>query len=182
MCKKVAIALLFLSMITGVAQARDLFKLYGDAPMGSKFRPVEAKSPIPFNKEYDQLTQKQRNLYRLHFDGLAKDEIPPFPKYGTKSIYLPIIKGHERIARGGWLRLIAAIDENGKVEEVSVYESPHKEMTELALSVLFHAKFTPATCAGKPCKMDYRFDFELRKRVKQMNSLNSEDIPGSGPA
>ncbi|MFT4635248.1 MAG: hypothetical protein ACI9OI_001040, partial [Chitinophagales bacterium] len=37
-------------------------------------------------------------------------------------------------------------------------------------------------CAGKPCKMDYRFDFKLRKRVKQMNSLNSEDIPGSGPA
>jgi hypothetical protein len=180
MCKKVAMALLLLSIITGVAHARDLYKLYGDAPMGSKFRPVEAKSPIPFNKEYDQLTQEQRNLYRLHFDGLAKDEIPPFPKYGTKSIYLPLIKGHERIARGGWLRLIAAIDENGKVEEVSVYESPHPEMTELANSVLFHAKFAPATCAGKPCKMDYRFDFKLRKRAKQMNTLNGEDIPGIG--
>jgi hypothetical protein len=100
MCKKIAIAILFLSIIIGVAHASGFYKLYGDAPMGSKFRPVEAKSPIPFNKEYEQLTQEQRNLYRLHFDGLAKDEIPPFPKHGTKSIYEPIIKGHERIARG----------------------------------------------------------------------------------
>jgi hypothetical protein len=76
--------------------------------------------------------------------------------------------------------LIAAVGENGRVEEVSVYESPHPEMTELANSVLFHAKFAPATCAGKPCKMDYRFDFKLRKRAKQMNTLNSEDIPGIG--
>lgn len=76
------------------------------------------------------------------------------------------------------MRLIAKIDENGEVEEVSVYETPHEEITELALSVMFHAKFEAATCAGKPCKMEYPFEFKLRKRVKHFNTLNSEDIPG----
>ncbi|MFT6723812.1 MAG: hypothetical protein ACJARN_000665 [Arenicella sp.] len=180
MCKKFALALLFFSMIVGAAHAKKVYKLYGDAPMGSKFRPIEAKSAIPFNKQYDQLTQVQRDVYRLQFDDLSEDEIPPFPKYGTESIYKPLIKGHERISRGGWLRLIAAIDENGKVEEVSVYETPHKEITELALSVMFHAEFEPAMCSGEPCKMDYPFEFKLRKRVKQFNTLNSEDIPGFG--
>jgi hypothetical protein len=180
MFKKIAVGLLFLFVLVGVAQAKQLHKLYGDAPIGSKFRPIEATSPIPFNKEYDQLTQLQRKLYRSQFDHLADDEVPPFPKHGIKSIYKPLIKGHERIGRGGWLRLIATVDENGEVEEVSVYETPHEQMTELALSVMFYAEFEPATCSGKPCKMDYPFEFKLRKRVKQFNSLNSEDIPGIG--
>jgi hypothetical protein len=178
MCKRLLLTLSFLSVIVGVVHAKEVYKLYGDAPMGSNLRPIEVKSPIPFNKEYGQLTELQRNLYRLQFEGLAEGDVPPYPKGGSISIYMPLIKGHERISRGGWLRLIAKVDQTGKVEEVRVYETPHKDMAELAHSVLFHAKFEPASCAGKPCEMDYQFEFKLRKRVKQVNTLNSEDIPG----
>jgi hypothetical protein len=174
------ISILFLSMVINAAvEARTVYKILGKPPLGSNLKPVEAKSPIPFDKEYHQLTEKQRRIYRTQWEGLTEDEIPPFPKRGTRSIYNPIIKGHERISRGGLLRLIAQIDEKGNVSEVAVYDSPHEDITELAIAVMFHTKFKPASCAGEPCKMDFPFEIDLRKRVKQMNTLNAEDIPGN---
>lgn len=178
MFNKIISILFILTIVGGIAEAKSIYKLYGEAPLGRKLKPLEAKAPYPFDKEYHQLSTKQRDMYRAQWEGLAENDTPPFPKGGTKSIYLPLIKGHERIARGGMLRLVAQIDKNGIVQELVVYESPHKEITELATSVMFHATFEPATCAGHPCKMDFPFEFKLRKRVKRMNSLNSEDIPG----
>ena len=179
MFKKIISMLFVLIIIAGVAEARDgYFKLLGKAPMGSKLKPIEAEALIPFDKEYHQLTPEQQDIYRGQWEGLGVNDTPPFPKGGTESIYQPIIKGHERIARGGMLSLVAEIDKEGNVAKLAIYKSPHDEITELATSVMFHAKFNPATCAGKPCEMDYPFEFKLRRRVKQTNTLNSEDIPG----
>ena len=178
MYKKIIHILSILVIVVGVAEAKGIYKLYGDAPLGRKLKPIEATAPYPFDKEYHQLSSKQRESYRAQWEGLGDNDTPPFPKGGTKSIYQPLIKGHDRIARGGMLRLVAQIDEKGIVQELVIYESPHKDITELATSVIFHAEFEPATCAGKPCKMDFPFEFKLRKRVKRTNTLNSEDIPG----
>ena len=175
---KSTILLLSLLLVSGVSEGREKFKLLGKAPMGSNFRPVEVESLIPFNKEYDQYTPEQRSLYRSLFVGIKENETPPYPKHGTRKLYMPLIKGNERLARGGWLRLIANINEKGEVAEVSIYESPHKEINELALAVMFNVKFYPATCDGKPCAMDFQFEYDIRKTVKQMNTLHSEDIPG----
>ena len=76
------------------------------------------------------------------------------------------------------MRLIASINAKGEVAEVSIYESPHDEIKELALSVMFNVKFYPATCNGIPCDMDFQFEYDIRKTYKQMNTLHSEDIPG----
>lgn len=178
MLKKFSSIFFILTLVGGVAEASDVYKLLGKASLGSKLKPVEATALYPFDKEYHQLTPEQKIIYRGQWEGLGKNDIPPFPKGGTMSIYNPIVKGHERIARAGTLLLIAQIDEKGNVEEVAIYKSPHKDITELAQSVMFHAKFKPASCAGKPCKMDFPFEFELRQRVKNSKTLNSEDIPG----
>lgn len=177
MLKKIIPLLLILVFTGGVAEAK-VYKLLGKPSLGSKVKPVEATSPIPFDKVYRQLTDQQKHIYRGQWEGLGADDIPPFPKKGIQSIYNPLIKGHAKISRGGMLRLVAQIDEKGNVTEVAVYESPHEEITELAMSVMFYAKFKPASCAGKPCKMDFPFEFKLRNRVKDSNTLNSEDIPG----
>jgi hypothetical protein len=178
MFKEIIPIVLSLTIIGAVAEAKGVYKLLGKAPLGSKLKPVEARAPYPFDKEYRQLSKKQKDIYRTQWEGLNENDTPPFPKGGTKSIYLPLIKGHERIARGGMLRLVAQIDKNGIVQELVIYESPHKDITELATSVMFHTRFDPATCVGKPCKMDFPFEFKLRMRAKNMNTLNSEDIPG----
>ena len=175
---KLMITTIILALSVSAAQAEKVYKLLGKPSLGSKIKPVEATAPYPFDKEYKRFTPEQKAAYRAQWEGLGEDDIPPFPKRGTKSLYEPIIKGHAKISRGGMLRLVAQIGPKGEVLEVAVYESPHKDITELALSVMFHAKFRPATCAGKPCKMDFPLEFKLRQRAKDSNTLNSEDIPG----
>lgn len=168
---RVFLCLLMVMFASTIAAAQQEFKIKGDPRPGSKFRPVLASSPIPFDKSYDELTDEQKSLFRASYGGLAKNEKPPFPKAGTKAIYEPLLKGHLEIARAGNLFLVAMIDEQGKVENVSVYESPANTMTEYATAVLFNTEFEPATCAGKPCKMEFPFEFELQPVEKEKKGL-----------
>lgn len=178
MFKKLLAVVMISGVLVTVAAAEGKYKLYGKAPLGRKLKPIEATSNFPFEKSYRQFNDEQKAAYRDQWEGLKEGDHPPYPKKGSIKLYQPIIKGHSRIARGGMLRLVAQISEKGEVSEVAVYESPHQDITELAMSVIFHAKFVPASCDGKPCKMDFPLEFELRQRAKEMNTLHSEDIPG----
>lgn len=159
--------LISLTMLPAVAQ--DKFRILGEPEPGSKMRPIEVESPIPFDKRYTELSATQKNLFRAQYGVLKASEHPPFPKQGMEAIYKPIIKGHQRVARGGTLFLVAMIDVTGKVENVAVYESPVESITELATAVLFNTDFDPATCDGKPCKMEFPFEFQMRTK-ERMNA------------
>lgn len=163
---------------TQVSASEDdrLFKWYGDAPKGSKMRPIEATSYIPFNKKYDQLTERQKNIYRSYFEGLQKDETPPFPLGGLEEIYEPLIKGHARVGGGGELLVFSKIDKKGVVQEVTVYKSPTKKLAELVTTVMFNTKFKPAMCAGEPCGMDFPFLYDVPNRHRALRSLDKEDF------
>lgn len=166
MYKKILIGIAAILITTTVAAAQKQYKLLGEPRVGSKFRPVEVMSPIPFDKNYQQLSDEQKEIFRSFYGGLKDSEQPPFPKDGTKTIYEPIIEAHDLVARGGTLFLIAMINEKGKVENVAVYESPADKITEIATAVLFNTEFDPATCDGSPCKMEFPFEFNLRNKEK----------------
>jgi len=152
------------------------YKLLGTAPKGSNMRPVEARSPIPFNKKFDQLSERQMAIYRADFDGLKATDTPPFPKKGLKEIYMPLIKGHKRIGGGGDLLVYAEINEKGSVNKVTVYMSPSKKLADLATTVMFNTKFRPPTCNGDPCIMDYPFYYQVPHRNRELRSLDKEDF------
>ena len=162
MFRKLITGLLILFISSAVAAAPKQYKLMGDRLPGTKFKQVIATSPIPFDKKYDELTAEQKQIIRANYGGLKDSEKPPFPANGTKSIYKAIHQAHKDIARPGSLFLIAMVDETGKVENVSVYQSPHDSMTQFATNVLFNTPFEPATCAGTPCKMEFLFEQKLR--------------------
>ena len=168
---KILFSLLMFVFATGVAAAQQQFKIKGDPLRDSRFRPVLVSSPIPFDKSYEQLTAEQKELFRATYGGLAENEKPPFPKNGTMEIYEPLLKGHKAISRAGNLFLIAMIDEKGKVENVAVYESPAKSMTEYATTVIFNTEFEPATCAGEPCKMEFPFEIDLPVQEREKKGL-----------
>ncbi len=157
-------------LISFNALAQEKFRLMGDPRVGSKFRPVEAESYIPFNKKYAELTDQQKKIFRANYGVLKDSEQPPFPKKGLQSIYKPLIKGHAKVSRGGTLFLVAMVDEKGKVENVAVYESPTDSMTELANAVLFNTEFDPAICDGEACKMEFPFEFKMRNKEKNINN------------
>lgn len=170
MYKKILLGTLIFTFSISAAVAQKQYRLLGTPELGSKYRPVEVQSPIPFDKSYDELTKEQRNLFRQSYSVLKETEKPPYPKAGTGAIYEPIIEGHEKIARGGTLFLVAMVNEKGKVEGVSVYESPTQNHTELATAVLFNTEFDPAVCDGTPCKMEFPFEFKLRNKKRIINN------------
>lgn len=167
---KIVVALIAATFAISSAASAKQYKIKGDKINGSKMRYVDATSPIPFNKKYAELSDEQRKIFRDSYGGLADTEKPPFPIEGTQAIYKPIIKGHYDIARAGNLFLIAMVDKNGKVENVSVYESPADSMTQYATNVLFNTEFEPATCDGAPCKMEFPFEFDLRTIEKNIKT------------
>lgn len=169
MFRKILMGALVVLLTSTAVAAQKEYRLMGENRQGSKFRQVDAVSPIPFDKSYKQLNTSQKEAFRATYGGLAENEKPPFPVEGTQAIYKPIIKGHKEIARAGNLFLIAMIDETGKVENVSVYESPDSRMTEFASAVLFNTEFEPATCGGNPCKMEFPFEFDLRSVERSNN-------------
>ena len=167
---KIAVALLAATFTLSSSAAAKQYKIKGDKINGSKMRYVDASSPIPFDKKYGELSDEQRKIFRDGYGVLADTEKPPFPTKGTQAIYKPIIKGHYDIARAGNLFLVAMVNEKGKVENVSVYESPADSMTQYATAVLFNTEFEPATCDGTPCKMEYPFEFSLRTIEKNIKT------------
>ena len=181
---RIFFSLVLVVFCTNIAVAKTFFKLKSEPELGSKYKPTEAMSMIPFDKEFDQLTDRQMQLYRAGFKGLADDDTPPFPIGGTQVVYKPLIIAHSRIAKSGYLRLIVKVDEEGLAKEVAIYESPSEKMTEMALTLFFATEFKPATCAGEPCVMDYQFEFKLRDRARMARSLNKDDTynASQGPA
>jgi len=163
---------LLVAIVISNASAQEVFQLKGDREMGSRFRPVEAQSNIPFNKTYDELSDQQKDLFKATYGGLKESEKPPFPIKGMQAIYKPIIKAHNDIRRGGNLLLVAIVDKEGKVENVSIYETPSDDMASYASNVLFNTKFEAATCDGTPCKMEFPFEFKLRNLGKDHRKLN----------
>lgn len=180
MYRLVVVSFMLLCFSFGDAYAAKLYRLLGDAPLGTKRRPVEAESFIPFNKRYNRLTIEQRKLYRSNFHGISDDQVPPFPKKGMKRIYDPLILGHSRYGGGGQLSLLATINKQGKVAKVAIYLQPSKQIGELATAILFNTRFKPATCSGKPCEMEFPFDFRMRQRSKPIKSLDRGDLGGAG--
>ena len=153
-----------------------IYKLLGSAPKGRNLRPIDATSPIPFKKRFDQLSDRQMKIYRSYFENLNVTDTPPFPKKGLITIYRPLIKGHKRIGGRGELLVFAEINEKGGVNEVTVYKSPTKKLADLATAVMFNTKFKPATCDGSPCTMDYPFYYDVPQRNRELKSLDKKDF------
>ena len=170
------LVLLVTSQYTSAQEKEVLYNFYGKAPKGSKMRPVEAKSPIPFNKKYKQLTERQKKIYRSYFEGLKKDDIPPYPTNGLKDIYKPLIEGHKRVGGGGELLVFTEINEKGGVNKVIVFKTPSKDLAELATTVMFNTKFDPPTCGGEPCTMEFPFQYHVPRRFKDIRTLNQQDF------
>lgn len=138
------------------------YYLYGDPMPGTKFKRKILTGPLPYDRSYHQFSDSQKAIVRDSYSGLLATETPPYPKNGTKVIYKPIIKALTKVRREGDLLAIAMVNQAGKVENVTVYQSPADEFTELVNSLLFATEFDPATCNGEPCKMEYLFKMALK--------------------
>lgn len=133
----------------------NLYSLKGSTQAGSNIPAVAAKSTVPFNKSFDNMTAAEQATVRKQFSDLGVNDTPPFPEMGLKSIYSPLIKANKRIRANGRLELTATVNELGEVTDIEVAESPSKAMTRKAKRVLSKTRFDVASCDGTACSMDF---------------------------
>ena len=150
-----SVALISSFNLAQAAATQKQYTLKGSAPTGTMIKTIDVTSSIPFNKRYHQLSQVEKDKFRAKYDRISSTETPPFPSSGMQAIYRPIIAEHKKLVGKGTLSMLAVVDETGKVESLSVSQSPSARMSELSASVLRNTRFDPAQCAGTPCKMEF---------------------------
>jgi hypothetical protein len=112
-------------------------------------------SVVPINRNYSELTQREKDVVRSWYVEMPEADEPPFPTRGLKPILDSIRKGQQKLLVTGELFLIATVGTNGEVTEVKAIGSPSPEVTSYAATVLMLTKFKPGLCSGQPCSMEF---------------------------
>lgn len=144
------------------ATSNKTYQLRGDAPTGSRIKTVDAVSPISFNKRFANLSAKEQAIFKAKYDELSINDTPPFPRFGLRTIYRPLIKANKAIEATGSLQLTATVNANGFVESVKVIESPDVKLTAVAEDLLLSTRFDPASCNGIACEMTFPIDVTFK--------------------
>lgn len=164
--KLVLLPALFTSIViasTGIASAATTqYQLKGNAPSGTKIASIDATSSIPFDKQYFEFSASERESFRARFTQISKHDVPPFPRHGMQSIYKPILAEHKKAAKTGKLSMLATVDKTGRVTQLSVVESPNKQLAKVSEAVLRNTKFSPAFCDGEPCEMSFPVELTFK--------------------
>jgi hypothetical protein len=150
---------------SGMAQnAQPEYAIKEDAPRtGSHIRRNLMESQtIALNKRYQELSDEDRAKLHSWWESVPEGDEPPFPANGLKPIHSAMLKAQSKLLADGELFMIATVDANGDVTQVKAIGSPSPEMTKFAASVVGLTKFKPAICSGKPCQMDYPFNYKFK--------------------
>ncbi len=135
--------------------------LKGEPATGTRIKPVEASSNIPFNKSYEELSKQHQDLVKAKFNNLGIDDVPPFPSKGLKSVYKPVINAHKKFSTTGDLRIVVDVASNGVVNKVAVQDSDNDALNNYLERKLSRVAFEPARCNGVKCDMQFPIEISF---------------------
>ena len=138
------------------------YSLKAPPATGTNIQTVIAKSKISFSKSFENLSAREKEIFKSQFKNLGSNDSPPFPVYGLRTIYKPIVKANQKIQAQGSLHLTANVNANGFVESISVISNPDEKLTAIAEKVLLGTKFDPASCDGVACEMSFPLEIILQ--------------------
>lgn len=121
-------------------------------------RQIATDGGVPFDKEWHELSDAQRQRVRDEYDALPADVEPPFPLGGLRVLYRPMAEGYQRVSSfgEGEILMLAYIDAAGAPTKLEVYKSlDHPRFMALAASTVMGVRYKPAQCQGKPCAMPF---------------------------
>jgi hypothetical protein len=127
-------------------------------------KPVVTGIEVPIDKGYAQLTPEERRRVKSLYESMADGDEPPYPLHGPRQI----LEAAERLQKAmlvtGKLTLAVTVNSKGEPINVQSILSPDKQMTKIMAEVLLLQKYSPGSCKGVPCQMQYplRIDFALR--------------------
>lgn len=130
-------------------------------PVATQTQAENLRSPIPFDKRYEELSPQQLEVLRSTYDNLGENDEPPFPEGGLAGIVSEIAKLPHKASAPGLVVITVRVDEKGDSQSASVDKTPDDEFAKSIAAIVTAAKYKPAKCAGSPCAMDFSFIFEV---------------------
>lgn len=156
-----SVSLLLSASNTFASTNKEVYFLKGDAVIGSRLQIIEAQSNIPFNRAYNELSQKQKAQVKEKFRNLGLNEVPPFPKQGLAAIYKPLIKANKAFGFNKTIKVNATITRNGTVDKIKVLNSNNVKFNDYIEQALSNSKFKPASCGGVSCEMNFPIEISF---------------------
>jgi hypothetical protein len=129
--------------------------------VGTTVRVEVVRSPIPFDRKYDELTAEQKEVLRSKYDKLDANDEPPFPVEGMVEIGREIARLESSGQYRGPLIMTVQVDAKGEAQSTAVYKTPNEDFSKSVAVVAMRAKYKPAKCDGKPCAMDFPLIIDL---------------------
>lgn len=128
---------------------------------GTQIQVEILRSPIPFDKSYEELSAEQLGVLRSKYSHLGDNDEPPFPEGGMASIGREIARLPHKVLTQGLVVITVRVDEKGEGQSVSIHKTPDDGLAKSIAAIVTQAKYKPAKCAGTPCAMDFPFIFEV---------------------
>lgn len=126
-------------------------------------RRVTTGISVPIDKSYAQLTVEEQRRVKSLYQSMGDGDVPPYPLHGQREIIEAAQKLQKTLRVTGELTLAVTVNAKGEPINVEMLRSPNKEMTKEMAEVLMLQKYSPASCKGVPCQMQYplRINFEV---------------------
>jgi hypothetical protein len=127
-------------------------------------RPVTTGIDVPVDKNYVQLTPEEKRRVRSLYQSMPEGDEPPYPLHGLRPIFEAAERVQKALQVNGKLALAVTVNSKGEPINVEMIQSPDKQMTKIMAEVLLLQKYSPASCKGIPCQMQYplRINFGTR--------------------
>jgi hypothetical protein len=147
---------------SAMVSAQAGYVLKESAPrVGTQIKAEILRSPLPFDRTFEELSTEQVATLRANYDHLAANDEPPYPEGGLGRIGTEISRLPRNPMTHGSLVLTVRVDERGVAQSTAIHKSPDDGLAAAVAAIVMQAKYKPATCAGAPCAMDFPFVFDV---------------------
>jgi hypothetical protein len=133
---------------------------------GSMIAQDVMRSPVPFDKRYEELTARQKQSLFADYDAMPAGNEPPFPQYGLGHMLAKVRQYAATFNQPGEVVVKVDVDVNGDPVTATVYKSPSPGLAQLIGSEVALEKFKPAVCGGQPCAMTYTLRLDMIAHTK----------------
>jgi len=115
---------------------------------------INYQTPISAEKDYTALSEEERARWRnLNYENMPESDVPPFPQGGLHALLGPIAAKNMDDELNGTVKVLVEIAPDGSPRKAEVYAAPSAAFGNYVMQVMLKNKFTPASCAGRPCAM-----------------------------
>ncbi|CAN5149571.1 hypothetical protein BH09PSE6_BH09PSE6_29900 [soil metagenome] len=138
--------------------------------LGTTVRTELVTGPIPFDRNFSELTAQDKQAFKQLYGSLAADAEPPFPEDGYKPLSAFLIDISHRLSAPAKIEALINVDGAGNAKSIAVITSSDPGVTRAVGLAMLKQRFKPATCSGTPCEMAFPLRLEFAAAAGERGS------------